>query len=276
MMPGGDGAAGRPDPCWFGGCARRGTSSATGMKGPDLPGGEPTADTSSVGAPTMHCHTPVPRGHRVGRAGPPLPARPAARAAARGEDADALVLMLSELATNAVQHAATEFEVTVHVAPDGSRVRVEVERRRRGFPTPPDQVTDAPHGRGLHIVRALADAWGIDMRRDQPGKTVWFSSSLPTATRTGRRAAPYGSRSGDGPRNRRRRPARRPAPAPAPPPPFRRRAGAAGRPARLARPGGPGGARRAARRRRGHRRRRDHPLRQSCRRGAARAGRPAA
>src|SRR5580693_4829116 len=67
--------------------------------------------------------------------------------------ADALVLMLSELATNAVQHAGTEFEVQVQVAPDGHRVRVEVTDSASGFPTPQDQVADAPHGRGLHIVR---------------------------------------------------------------------------------------------------------------------------
>ena len=102
-------------------------------------------------------------------------------------EADALVLMLSELATNAVQHAATEFEVAVHVAPDGRRVRVEVSDGAAGFPTPQDQVADAPHGRGLHIVRTLADAWGIEMRRDRPGKTVWFS--LPLAARDGGVAA---------------------------------------------------------------------------------------
>jgi PAS domain S-box-containing protein len=97
--------------------------------------------------------------------------------AADGE-ADALVLMLSELATNAVQHAATEFEVQVQVAPDRHRVRVDVTDGATGFPTPQEQVADAPHGRGLHIVRTLADTWGIEMRRDQPGKTVWFSLSL--------------------------------------------------------------------------------------------------
>ena len=98
-------------------------------------------------------------------------------------EADSLVLMLSELATNAVQHAATEFEVQVQVAPDGHRVRVEVTDGAAGFPTPQEQVADAPHGRGLHIVRTLADAWGIEMRRDQPGKTVWFS--LPLAAGSG-------------------------------------------------------------------------------------------
>jgi PAS domain S-box-containing protein len=93
-------------------------------------------------------------------------------------NADALALMLSELATNAVQHAATEFEVSVRVEPDRGRVRVEVSDGAAGYPTPQDPVPDAPHGRGLHIVRALADAWGIEMRRDRPGKTVWCSVAL--------------------------------------------------------------------------------------------------
>jgi PAS domain S-box-containing protein len=96
-----------------------------------------------------------------------------------GDDAaDTLALMLSELATNAVRHAATEFEVSVHLAPDCGCVRVEVSDGAPGYPIPQDPVPDAPDGRGLHIVRALADAWGIEMRRDRPGKTVWFSAPL--------------------------------------------------------------------------------------------------
>jgi len=97
----------------------------------------------------------------------------------RADAADALVLMLSELATNAVRHAATEFEVTVHVVGETRRVVVEVTDAAGGDPTPQEPAADALHGRGLHIVRTLADAWGVDMRRDRPGKTVWFSSTLP-------------------------------------------------------------------------------------------------
>src|SRR5277367_682374 len=70
-------------------------------------------------------------------------------------EADALVLMLSELATNAVQHAATEFEVGVRVAPDGHLVRVEVTDAAPSFPTPQEEIADAPHGRGLQIVQTL-------------------------------------------------------------------------------------------------------------------------
>ncbi len=91
---------------------------------------------------------------------------------------DAVVLMLSELATNAVLHASTPFDVTVAVAPDASSVRVDVNDGAGGYPVPLEPDADAPHGRGLHIVRTLADAWGIEMRRGQPGKTVWFCASL--------------------------------------------------------------------------------------------------
>jgi PAS domain S-box-containing protein len=86
--------------------------------------------------------------------------------------------MLSELATNAVRHAATEYVVSVRVVDDGRRVLVEVSDAAAGYPMPQEQVGDAPHGRGLHIVRTLADAWGVDEQRDRPGKTVWFSSTL--------------------------------------------------------------------------------------------------
>ena len=97
------------------------------------------------------------------------------------DETDELVLLLSELATNAVQHAASEFEVAVGVAPDGRSVRVEVSDEADGYPTPQEQVPDAPRGRGLHIVRTLADAWGIEARRDRPGKTVWFTMPLSGA-----------------------------------------------------------------------------------------------
>ena len=114
------------------------------MKGPNLPGGEPTAETHTVdpmtGAatrlfPATTASVGQARRFLVGQ----LPA-----AVARGEDADALVLMLSELATNAVRHAATEFEVAVRVAPDCSRVRVEVS----------DGAVELPHSTGASPGRA--------------------------------------------------------------------------------------------------------------------------
>ena len=164
------------------------------MNGRTFRGGEPTAIMGSTDTLTTAAARRFPATtSSVGQARRFLLAQ--LPGASDGE-ADALVLMLSELATNAVQHAATDFEVGVRVAPDGHRVRVEVTDGATGFPTPQDQAADAPHGRGLHIVRTLADAWGIEMRRDQPGKTVWFSLPLAAHGRW---------RCGDGSRAARRR-----------------------------------------------------------------------
>ena len=160
------------------------------MKGPNPPRGEPTAAMRTVDPLPVSATRRFPAtSTSVGQARRFLLGQ--LPAAARDEDADELVLMLSELSTNAVQHAATEFEVAVHVTPDASRVRVEVSDGSVAFPTPPEQVSDAPHGRGLHIVRALADAWGIEMRRDLPGKTVWFS--MPLSAPGIDRAVPVGA-----------------------------------------------------------------------------------
>ncbi len=98
-----------------------------------------------------------------------------------GDSADTLVLLLSELATNAVHHAATEFEVSVAMDRDARRVHVAVSDAAAGYPAPQEPAADAPRGRGLHIVQTLADAWGVEMQRDRIGKTVWFSMRLAAA-----------------------------------------------------------------------------------------------
>jgi PAS domain S-box-containing protein len=96
------------------------------------------------------------------------------------EDLDPLALMLSELATNAVQHAGTAFEVgiTVSEEADGRTVEVRVTDEAAGFPVPQQPPPDGPRGRGLRIVESLADAWGIEVQHGRPGKTVWFTSRL--------------------------------------------------------------------------------------------------
>ncbi len=138
------------------------------MPSSELPGREPASDARVVASVTRHfpavtASVAHARRFLLGT----LPARCLL-------GADAVVLMLSELATNAVVHASTPFDVTLAVASDGTSVRVAVKDGAGGYPAPQDPDVDAPHGRGLHIVRTLADAWGIEMRHGQPGKTVWF------------------------------------------------------------------------------------------------------
>jgi anti-sigma regulatory factor (Ser/Thr protein kinase) len=79
-------------------------------------------------------------------------------------------LLVSELASNAVTHAGTPF--TVAVERDEQRIRVEVSDTGAGKPCvrPPDLL--ASNGRGLQLLGALADSWGVDPH--EPGKTVWF------------------------------------------------------------------------------------------------------
>ncbi|MGM9344545.1 SpoIIE family protein phosphatase [Streptomyces salinarius] len=88
--------------------------------------------------------------------------------------ADALVVV-SELVTNAVVHAGTDVEVGLRVEETGTLVVEVADRHPSRAPsgggdheTPHDP---AEYGRGLRLVAALAEAWGITYR---PGsKTVW-------------------------------------------------------------------------------------------------------
>lgn len=77
--------------------------------------------------------------------------------------------VVSELAANAVLHAHTVY--TVHVRWAGGSLLVEVSDLS---PLPPKlrhYELDATTGRGLHLVDALSDNWGV--RTGAPGKTVW-------------------------------------------------------------------------------------------------------
>jgi anti-sigma regulatory factor (Ser/Thr protein kinase) len=91
-----------------------------------------------------------------------------------------LLLVVSELVTNAVVHGAEPIVVTMVRAPE--RVRVEVTdgadaSSPHGNPRPR---ADAENGRGLAVVTRLAVAWGW---RATPGngKTVWAELPLPQA-----------------------------------------------------------------------------------------------
>jgi anti-sigma regulatory factor (Ser/Thr protein kinase) len=101
---------------------------------------------------------------------------------------DEVAVMVSELATNCVRHTDTEF--TVNVERDHKRVRVEVTDRGAGAPTLRVPGADEPSGRGLRIVRELADSFGVQPLAGAPGKTVWFVVQLdhaagPAGTQTG-------------------------------------------------------------------------------------------
>ncbi|WNE99618.1 ATP-binding protein [Streptomyces luomodiensis] len=114
--------------------------------------------------------TPVP---------PSVPhARRAAGAALRAWGLDKgsaglVLLVLSELATNAVCHGRVPGRYyEVRIAYDAEKmVGVEVSDPREGRPRLAAPAPEDESGRGLAIVDALAEAWGI--RERIVGKTVW-------------------------------------------------------------------------------------------------------
>jgi anti-sigma regulatory factor (Ser/Thr protein kinase) len=92
---------------------------------------------------------------------------------------DAVAVMTSELATNSVRHAATDFEVDVDLTP--RTIRVQVTDRGSGAPTVLSPDPSSSSGRGLHIVEQLSDDWGVSAPRDSNAKTVWFTISIPVS-----------------------------------------------------------------------------------------------
>jgi anti-sigma regulatory factor (Ser/Thr protein kinase) len=87
---------------------------------------------------------------------------------------DTTELLVSELVTNAIQHA-------------GGELRLRLQRDRAllcevcdSTPNPPELrefSATAEHGRGILLVNALADKWNF--RRTASGKVVWFELTLP-------------------------------------------------------------------------------------------------
>lgn len=94
------------------------------------------------------------------------------------------MLVASELVTNAVLHARTEFELRLCAEPHGMRIEVQdhhqggpVAAARRGS----DRVTE--HGRGLAVVKALSRDSGVTPT--DGGKTVWAVVALREPAPTG-------------------------------------------------------------------------------------------
>lgn len=86
----------------------------------------------------------------------------------RGTSGD-LMLLVSELVTNAVRHACGEsFEVRLEVTQD--MLRLEVRDDGSGFQPRIQPSDDGTGGYGLYIVERLADRWGVE--RDAGG-VIW-------------------------------------------------------------------------------------------------------
>ncbi|MEV0847609.1 ATP-binding protein [Streptomyces sp. NPDC049954] len=91
-----------------------------------------------------------------------------------GEQLDSVLLVVSELVTNAVLHArcGPGRQVALTLIREPGRVRVEVRDAGDGEPQPRKGIPfTEEHGRGLAVVAELAADWGV--AREVVGKTVW-------------------------------------------------------------------------------------------------------
>lgn len=92
------------------------------------------------------------------------------------EIAEAAELMTSELATNSVRHARSDFELAILRSRE--EIRVEVSDHGQGQPVPRSPTPREQSGRGLQIVQALSEDWGTIP--SPGGKLVWFTLPLRT------------------------------------------------------------------------------------------------
>lgn len=90
---------------------------------------------------------------------------------------DTALLLVSELATNAIRHGAPPVRMSLRLERD--RLRVEVTDSSPALPQLGHPGPDETSGRGLQIVQQLAAKWGARALPRRVGKTVWFDLLRP-------------------------------------------------------------------------------------------------
>jgi len=86
-----------------------------------------------------------------------------------------LATMVSEVVTNAIIHARTPFSVSVLAGESA----IHVEVKDGSTTVPARRKHETVKGRGLDIINAMADRWGVTSQLN--GKTVWFEVDMEGA-----------------------------------------------------------------------------------------------
>ena len=87
-------------------------------------------------------------------------------------DRDDAALLVTELVANVVDHVHVEASLTMEVAVSDRWLRIAVADGSAIRPVVRELEHGQPRGRGLHLVKAIADRWGSEDHRG--GKRVWF------------------------------------------------------------------------------------------------------
>ncbi|MGC5231928.1 ATP-binding protein [Streptomyces albogriseolus] len=85
---------------------------------------------------------------------------------------DAAQLCVSELVSNVITHVGRGTPASLTLSLGDARLRLEVrDPDTRVLPTLMEATEDAENGRGMTLIDALSDRWGVDLHRD--GKVTW-------------------------------------------------------------------------------------------------------
>jgi anti-sigma regulatory factor (Ser/Thr protein kinase) len=79
------------------------------------------------------------------------------RALPLGDHAEDVLLLASELVTNAVVHAGDGGPIELNVACGAESTRIEVRDHGEGFAYPPPR-----EGYGMQILAAASERWGVE------------------------------------------------------------------------------------------------------------------
>ncbi|MGV9403768.1 ATP-binding protein [Streptomyces sp. NPDC003667] len=97
------------------------------------------------------------------------------------EVTEAAQLCVSELVANVITHVGPGTPTTLTVSMRGTHLHIEVhDPDTRGLPTLTAPTDDAETGRGMTLVAAMSDRWGVQLLPDR--KVTWaeFTTSLST------------------------------------------------------------------------------------------------
>src|SRR4051812_36016436 len=86
-------------------------------------------------------------------------------------------LLVTELVANAVDHAGGESVLTLEVSLSDAWLRISVADGSAIRPVIQELDHQAPRGRGMQLVEAIADRWGAEDH--QGGKRVWLELGIP-------------------------------------------------------------------------------------------------
>lgn len=105
------------------------------------------------------------------------------------ESIEAAQLCVSELVANVIKHVGPGTPTTLAISMNGTHLRIEVhDPDTRSLPTLIDAGSECEGGRGMALVDAIADRWGILLRPDR--KITWCELATGLASPHGHMQGP--------------------------------------------------------------------------------------